>query len=260
MSLENLPRLEASGAREIASKLKSISGGKILDVCTGEGDFISTLMQTLSEYESFIGIDMSQKDLEVARKEFDGQPVQFMEMDAENLAFNDNTFDTVCIANSLHHLSDPGIVLSEMRRVLKPGGYFIVQEMYQDGDQNKAQITGMLEHHWGAKIDRQLGEIHYETLTQKRIKKLLENLKFQELVVLEASRYVNCLVCPQRFDCENPLNKKLIDDFISGIDKSLKRLPIHEVTEELKAESEQLKARVKITGVADASYLFFIGR
>lgn len=258
--MENLPRLEGSGAREIALKLKSISGGKILDVCTGKGDFISTLMQTLNGYERFIGVDMSGKDLEVGRKKFEGQPVQFMEMDAGNLAFDDNTFDTVCIANSLHHLSNPGTVLSEMRRVLKHGGHFIVQEMYQNGDQSEAQITGMLEHHWGAKIDRQLSEIHYETLTQKEIITLLEALEFRELVVLEASRYVNCLVCPQRFDCENPLNEKLIDDFISGIEKALKRLPADKVTEELKAEGEQLKVRAKITGVADASYLFFIGR
>ncbi|MDO8124002.1 MAG: class I SAM-dependent methyltransferase [Candidatus Hermodarchaeota archaeon] len=258
--MENLPSLEASGAREIASRLKSISGGKVLDICTGKGDFISTLMQTLNGYERFIGIDMSRKDLEVARKTFEGQPVQFMEMDAGNLAFDDNTFDTVCIANSLHHLSDPGAVLNEMKRVLKHGGHFIVQEMYQDGDQSKAQITDTLEHHWGAKIDRQLGEIHYETLTKKEIKTLLETLEFQELLVLEASRYVKCLVCPQRFACENPLNEKLIDDFISGIEKELKRLPAHKVTEELKAEGEQLKERAKITGVADASFLFFIGR
>ncbi len=252
--------MEASGARVIASKLKSISGGRVLDVCTGEGDFISTLMQTLNGYERFIGVDMSRKALEVAHKKFERHPVQFMEMDAENLAFDDNAFDTVCIANSLHHLSDPCVVLSEMKRVLKHGGHFIVQEMYQDGDQSEAQITDTLEHHWGAKIDRQLGEIHYETLTQKEIKTLLESLEFRDLVVFEASRYVKCLVCPQRFDCEDPFNEKLIGDFISGIEKELKRLPAHKVTEELKAEGEQLKERAKITGVAGASYLFFIGR
>ena len=152
----------------------------MLDVCTGEGDFISILMQTLNGYERFIGIDMSQKDLEVARKNFDGHPVQFMEMDAGNLAFDDNTFDTVCIANSLHHLSDPDVVLGEMKRVLKHGGHFIVQEMYQDGDQSEAQITDTLEHHWGAKIDRQLGEIHYETLTQKEINLIYRNGKGTE--------------------------------------------------------------------------------
>ncbi|MFX1341231.1 MAG: class I SAM-dependent methyltransferase [Promethearchaeota archaeon] len=229
-------------------------------MCTGEGDFISTLMQTLNGYERFIGVDMSRKALEEARKKFEGHPVQFMEMDAGNLEFDDNVFDTVCIANSLHHLNDPGVVLSEMKRVLKHGGHFIVQEMYQDGDQSEAQVTDTIEHHWGAKIDRQLGEIHYETLSHKEIKTLLGSLEFRDLVVLEASRYVKCLVCPQRFDCENPLNEKLIDDFISRIEKELKRLPAQKVTEELRAEAEQLKERAKITGVADASYLFFIGR
>ncbi|MFX1299344.1 MAG: class I SAM-dependent methyltransferase, partial [Promethearchaeota archaeon] len=151
-------------------------------MCTGEGDFISTLMQTLNGYERFIGVDMSRKALEEARKKFEGHPVQFMEMDAGNLEFDDNVFDTVCIANSLHHLNDPGVVLSEMKRVLKHGGHFIVQEMYQDGDQSEAQVTDTIEHHWGAKIDRQLGEIHYETLSHKEIKTLLGSLEFRDLV------------------------------------------------------------------------------
>ncbi|MHA2313872.1 MAG: class I SAM-dependent methyltransferase [Candidatus Hermodarchaeia archaeon] len=258
--MENLPGLEASGAREIASKLKLISGGKVLDVCTGEGDFISTLMQTLKDFESFIGVDISLEDLETARKEFEGQPVQLLEMNAESLNFDDNSFDTVSVAHSLRHLQHPNKALAEMKRVLKPGGHLIVLEMYQDGEQEPAQLTHIVEQNWSTKIDLLFDIRPHAPLTRKVIKKLLEPLNFQELTILESSRYVKCLFCAQRVRCEDPLHPELVDDFIEGIDSELARLEDHDRVDELKAEGEKLKERVKSTGIADASHLFIIGR
>ena len=53
--LENLPeRLAASGAVRMRAKLGSISGGRILDIATGSGDFINVLMKTLKDYDSFV--------------------------------------------------------------------------------------------------------------------------------------------------------------------------------------------------------------
>jgi ubiquinone/menaquinone biosynthesis C-methylase UbiE len=76
--MENLPeRLRTSGAIEIRKRLGGISGGRILDVATGSGDFINTLMKMLRNYDCFIGIDTSRKDLESAKKRFEGKPVEF---------------------------------------------------------------------------------------------------------------------------------------------------------------------------------------
>ena len=46
-------------------------------------------------------------------------------MNAENLQFEDESFDTVCIPHSLHHLASINKVLAEMKRVLKKYGNFI---------------------------------------------------------------------------------------------------------------------------------------
>lgn len=62
--MENLPeRLGASGAPEIRKKLQGVSGGKILDVATGDGDFINTPMRMLKNYDYFVGIEISKKVL-----------------------------------------------------------------------------------------------------------------------------------------------------------------------------------------------------
>ncbi len=114
--------LASSAAPKIAARLKSISGGKILDVATGDGDFIRTLIKTLKDYDSFIGIDSSKKEVESARKQLKEQPAKILEMNAEALQFKNNTFDTVCTSYSLHHLENIDKVLAEMKRVLKPNG------------------------------------------------------------------------------------------------------------------------------------------
>ena len=147
--MEELPKgLANSGAIEIAKKLESISGGNILDVATQKGDFINTMMKTLKDYECFVGVDISFKELDSINEEFENKPVEFIEMDAAILNFPDKSFDTVSISHSLHHLMEIEKVLLEMKRVLKPNGYFIIQELFCDGEQSTAQQNDIHQHHW----------------------------------------------------------------------------------------------------------------
>jgi SAM-dependent methyltransferase len=231
----------------------------VLDVCTGSGDFISTLLRTLKGYERFVGVDWSQQDLTKAAKKFSNRPVQLLQMDAENLAFEADTFDTVSIAYSLHHLGNPAGVLAEMKRVLRPGGHFILKENFQGGTQTEAQITDTLQHHWKAKIDRAFGETHTDTLTRAEIEALVQHLAMTKVTLVESSRDVRCLFCPRRFDCENPRSRKLVNEFVRGIRNEFKRLKTLEAAEELRAEGEALKARARVTGISDASSLVAIG-
>ncbi|MDO8055516.1 MAG: methyltransferase domain-containing protein [Candidatus Hermodarchaeota archaeon] len=255
-----LPGLMSSGAKEIADRLAKIEGGRVLDVCTGKGKFIETLMKTLKAFDSFFGVDIDADDLAAAREKIPGDIAQFMEMDAERLEFADASFDTVAIAFSLHHLPDVHKVLAEMKRVLKPGGHFIVEEMYQDGEQSEAQHTGILEHHWTAKVDRLLGIHHNETLTQTQILLMLDALQFSNLEAMYASRNVQCLFCAERFECEDPTSEAIIAGFIKGVDKTLQQLTPEKRPPEIVAEAEQLKSLAQETVYADASLIFAIGR
>ena len=80
--MEDLPKgLASSSASKIARRLRSVSGGKILDVATASGDFIDTLINTLKDYDSFVGIDHcaspdSKKAMESAEKRFEGMPAR----------------------------------------------------------------------------------------------------------------------------------------------------------------------------------------
>ncbi|MFX0061501.1 MAG: class I SAM-dependent methyltransferase [Candidatus Hermodarchaeota archaeon] len=268
--MENLPKsLELSGALEIANRLKSISGGKVLDICTATGDFIRTLMKTLKDYDWFVGMDISKKDLETAKKQFENQPVEIIEMNAETLEFENGSFDTVCLSHSLHHLEKIDKVLTEIKRVLRPDGCFILQESYCDGEQTEAQKAEILQHHWISEIDSLQGIPHNNTLSKQKIKEIIANLGLKEIEIIDSTHYVKCLLCENKFKCEDPKNEDNINFGIKEVDDALDRLKEHPDWEKLKEEpkyrtlkqeSEKIKQRIKEVGIAPASILFIIGK
>lgn len=266
--MENLPKyLANSGAIEIREKLESVSGDKVLDVATESGDFILTLIKMLKDYNSFLGVDISNKKWDP--KKFENKPVEFIEMNAENLKFEDNTFDTVSISHSLHHLTNINKVLIEMKRVLKPDGYFIVQEMFCDGDQTKAQLADILTHHWHAEIDSLLGISHNKTLTKNHLKEIVANLGLKEVKTIESTHPVKCLYCDDKLVCADPKNEDIINFAIKEIDEAFSRLKEHiekhkllenHNIKKIKKEGKRLKELSRKDGASPASHLFFIGR
>jgi ubiquinone/menaquinone biosynthesis C-methylase UbiE len=262
--VKELPKgLANSGAVEIAQKLESISGGKMLDVATQKGGFINTMMKTLKDYERFVGIDISFEELDSIKEEFGNKPVEFIEMDATILNFSDNSFDTVSISHSLHHLEEIEKVLLEMKRVLKPGGCFIVQELFSDGEQSAAQQTDIQQHHWGAKIDTLLDVPHRKTFKKSEIIEMVKKIRLKELVDIETTHNLKCLYCDEKFNCEDPKNESVVEFAISEIDNDLKRLvriKDHPNYHELKEEGEKLIEQVQTTGSASASSVFVVGK
>jgi len=269
MKMKDLPkRLASSNAGKIAKRLGSISGGKILDVATGGGGFVDTLMKTLKSYDSFVGIDYcpsaeSKREMKKAKKKFEGKPVQFFQMNAENLKFEEESFDTVCTSYSLHHLANIGKVLAEMKRVLKKGGNFILQECYCDGDQTEAQKTDEREHEWQAKTDSLLGIIHNKTLTKQRIIDIVNSLKLKELEIFDSTHPIDCLFCKRKYECEDPKNQATFHKSVKGIDKAIKRIENYSdvrTRKRLKEEGEKIKEAIAKSGSSPASYLLIIGK
>jgi ubiquinone/menaquinone biosynthesis C-methylase UbiE len=254
------PRMKNSGAVEIYQRLREISGGKVLDVATQQGGFIDTMMDTLKDYDSFFGIDITSADLEKARSKFVDKPVEFEIMNAENMAFEDSSFDTVCISYSIHHLENPKQVLTEIKRVLKPGGHLIIQECVHDGDQSEAKRTDIAVHHWSAKLDSLRGLPHFNTFSRKKLRDLVQSIKFENVEIFESKRNVNCLFCEEMEKCEDPKYEDIVNNEIKEIDNLLEKLKEHPNYDEFCLEADLLRKRVRATGVESADFLFFICR
>ena len=252
--------IRESGVLKVRKKFGTISAGDVLDVGTMEGDFIDTLMKTLLDYNSFTGIDIVEDELEKAREQHKDAPVNFKVMNAETMTFQDNKFDTVCISYSIHHLENIETVLAEMYRVLKPGGHFIIQELYSDGEQTTAQQVDKAVHDLDAKIDTLFGIPHFEALTRQRLKDLVNNVGLDEVETFESSWAVKCLFCKDVKECQYPKRTDNIDYVLKEIDDDLERVREHSSYDELKKAAESLKERVRVEGSSAASVMYFFGK
>ena len=251
--------LAYSGADRIVKRLKEISGGKILDVGTGSGEFVGFLKQALKSFDFFIGIDLNEEELKKAEKEY-GTIAKFKKMNAEKLDFQDETFDIASIASSLHHLERPEKVLKEMFRVVKPQGYLIIQEMYSDLTQTEAQLAALKVHHFGAKIDTMLGEYHRETYTKEEMKEMLSILKTEELEIFDSTRYPKCLFCEDKDLCDDPMYEALIKIEIKDLRSSLEKISDFPEYEHLEKEAKKLEQDLRKNGTASASILFILAK
>ena len=267
--MEELPeRLASSNAVRIAERLGMVFTGRVLDVGTAKGGFIDTLIKTLKAYDSLVGIDYwpsdgSKEDTESARKRFEGKPVQFLRMNAENLGFEDESFDTVCASYSLHHLANKDRVMTEVKRVLKKGGNFILQEMYCDGEQTEAQKADRLAHEWEARIDSLLGTTHNKTLTRQQIRDVANGLNLNEMEIIDSTHPIDCLFCDRKHECEDPRDQATFHQITKDIDDGIKRIENHpdlQVRKRLMEEGERIKEAVTRSGAAPASHLFIIGK
>ncbi|WP_172632619.1 class I SAM-dependent methyltransferase [Methanotorris igneus] len=98
---------------------------KILDVGCGTG-FLSLILAELGH--EVVGIDLSEGMLNKAREKAKnlGLDIEFMVGDAENLPFEDNTFDAVVNRHLLWTLPNPDKAIMEWARVVKRGGKVVV--------------------------------------------------------------------------------------------------------------------------------------
>ncbi|HYQ58089.1 MAG TPA: class I SAM-dependent methyltransferase [Draconibacterium sp.] len=143
----------------------------LLDVGTGTGNFIAVLKETFVNLQ-ITGIDPDETSLNEAALKY--PDVEFKKMSGGKLDFPDSSFDGASISMALHHLPDVQQTLMEMRRVVKPGGWIIVNELFSD-NLNPAQEVQKLMHHFRSKIDRLTGVCHNETFTRSEILDLIEN-------------------------------------------------------------------------------------
>ncbi|MDX9856614.1 MAG: methyltransferase domain-containing protein [candidate division Zixibacteria bacterium] len=163
--------------RTFDDRLAELDGGRVLDVGTGQGDFARSLAEGLRSYTEIIGIDFSESRIDEARHKVVLDRVRFELMDATCVQFAGESFDTVAISDTMHHLPDPRPILTEMKRVLKPGGLFCLVEAYRDG-QDEAQMSHVLIHHWWAAIDTLVGVCHRESYLRAEVIGLVDQLGF----------------------------------------------------------------------------------
>lgn len=115
-----------SGFAKWRKEMVSQATGKTLEVGVGTGKNIPFYPENID----VTAIDFSKKMLEEAKAKYQHSPlkINFLEMDVQNMDFEDNTFDTVITSCVFCSVPNPVKGLKEIKRVLKPNGRLIMLE------------------------------------------------------------------------------------------------------------------------------------
>ena len=115
-------------------QLKELHPKKILDVATGTAD-VAIMASGILKPEKITGIDISDGMLEIGRQKIAKQGlngiIELLNGDSETINFDDATFDAVTVAFGVRNFQHLEKGLSEIKRVLKPGGKLVVLEFSQ---------------------------------------------------------------------------------------------------------------------------------
>jgi len=107
--------------RALVSAVAPAPGERVLDVATGTGMVAAELIARGGC--SVVAVDQSAEMLAAARARFDGGArVELIEGQAEALPFADESFDALTFTYLLRYVDDPRATMSELARVLRPGG------------------------------------------------------------------------------------------------------------------------------------------
>ena len=138
--------------RNAFAALCAAEGGRVLDVGCGTGGAARALAAAFPNVEQVVGLDLSETMIAEARARTEGSDsrVEFILGDAHALPFPAESFDATYSLRVFEIIGDPRRVLSEMARVLRPGGRLYVNGTDMDAwtiDSSDRDVTRRIMHH-----------------------------------------------------------------------------------------------------------------
>jgi demethylmenaquinone methyltransferase/2-methoxy-6-polyprenyl-1,4-benzoquinol methylase len=123
--------------KKAARETVASSPRAVLDICCGTGDLSLSVAKLAGKDVKVTGLDFSRPMLDVAirKSEKAGYKISFVTGDIADIPFPENSFDSMCIGFGFRNLTykneKSAQYISEILRVLKPGGRFVIVESSQ---------------------------------------------------------------------------------------------------------------------------------
>ena len=122
--------IDVSWRKKVVKLVGENNPQQILDIATGTGDL--ALMMSQLNPEKIVGLDISEGMLQVGRQKVSkanlSDKIEMIVGDSENIPFPDNTFDAITVSFGVRNFENLDKGLTEILRVLKPAGKFVVLE------------------------------------------------------------------------------------------------------------------------------------
>ena len=120
-----VPLLFEPYARVVAERVSALHPQRVLEVAAGTGVLTRLVMEALPDAE-VVATDVNPGVVDFAARKFDGERVTFRQANAQELPFPDHSFDLVVCQFGVMFFSDKVRANAEARRVLQPGGHYLV--------------------------------------------------------------------------------------------------------------------------------------
>lgn len=122
--------IDVKWRKKVVALVKQSQPKTILDIATGTGDLAIALSETSAD--KIVGLDISSGMLEVGKQKIEKKAlhhkIEMLLADSENMPFDDNAFDAITVSFGIRNFEHLEKGLSEILRVLKPGGKFVILE------------------------------------------------------------------------------------------------------------------------------------
>ena len=113
--------------RHTVTRANIPDGARVLDLATGTGDIAREVLRQHPDGE-VVGADIAAEMMQVGRAREHGDRIEWVEADAMDLPFEDESFDAITHGYLLRNVADIPATLAEQFRVLRPGGWVAMLE------------------------------------------------------------------------------------------------------------------------------------
>lgn len=210
----------------IFNQMRFPKSGSFLELGTGSAKFWRVNRERLLEGWTITLSDISEGMLEDARKNVADLPANFsfQQIDAQDIPFEEHTFDLVMANAMLYHVPDVDEAISEIRRVLKPGGRFYGST---GGLNHMKELDDFVEAHMASKLPgvfTGLGDITKQFTLENGKAKLsrhFEHVKLHmppqsHLHVTEAEPFIAYILSMARWSMlVEGVSKQQVDDVVA---------------------------------------------
>ena len=123
---ENIAERDTNKLTGMAERLELKPGSVILDVGTGTGVFLPYLLKNIGKNGKIVALDLAEEMLAKARAKYPVENVEYLHADIMDIPIYEEMFDSVVCYSSFPHFQDKHKALTEIKRVMKPGGRVLV--------------------------------------------------------------------------------------------------------------------------------------
>ena len=170
---------------EATKLLHLLPNDELLEIGFGNGAFIEDMVHKITP-GNYAGIDISKTMIKKARRKNKSLirvgKVKLFKSDANNLAFDNASFDKVLTVNTIYFWDEPEGVMIEIKRVLKPGGKFVVALNTKDAMEGSEYVKERFKLYNIKKVERLFRNSGFIS-----VRSTYKKLKVEDVLCMEGS-------------------------------------------------------------------------